>query len=190
MTLDLDLPFYGLTLWQPMASAIPLLGKRVENRPWAPPRSILGQRIAIHAAAVSKRDGFKLPIPVPARYQDLFVRYADGSWGRRGTPGLALGAVVAVARVVGALDKRPTQHTNTQTWLEPQRIVIARDDATEAERAKLRKLDQDTWWLGPCGWLLSDVRPMRTPIPAKGAQRLWRLSTDLRVAIARELEAA
>lgn len=41
----------GLTLWQPWAAAITHGGKRIENRPWAPWRSIIGREIAIHAAA-------------------------------------------------------------------------------------------------------------------------------------------
>ncbi len=39
----------ALTLWQPWSWAIAHAGKRIENRSWKPPASILGQRIAIHA---------------------------------------------------------------------------------------------------------------------------------------------
>ena len=39
----------ALTLWQPWATAITHGGKRLENRGWPPPASILGKRIAIHA---------------------------------------------------------------------------------------------------------------------------------------------
>lgn len=39
----------ALTLIQPWAWAIEHLGKRVENRTWAPPPRLVGQRIAIHA---------------------------------------------------------------------------------------------------------------------------------------------
>ena len=39
----------ALTLIQPWAWAIVHLGKRVENRSWSPPRSLIGQRIALHA---------------------------------------------------------------------------------------------------------------------------------------------
>ena len=41
----------GLTLWQPWAWAIAHGGKRIENRPWRPWPSIVGELIAIHAAA-------------------------------------------------------------------------------------------------------------------------------------------
>lgn len=39
----------ALTLHRPWPWAIIHLGKRVENRSWAPPSSLIGQRIAIHA---------------------------------------------------------------------------------------------------------------------------------------------
>lgn len=38
----------ALTLWRPWPWAI-LHGKNVENRPWKPPASIIGKRIALHA---------------------------------------------------------------------------------------------------------------------------------------------
>ena len=40
----------ALSLWQPWAYAITHLGKRVDNRPWKPWRSVIGHRIALHAA--------------------------------------------------------------------------------------------------------------------------------------------
>lgn len=40
---------HALTLIQPWATAIVRCGKDVENRPWAPPESMLGRYIAIHA---------------------------------------------------------------------------------------------------------------------------------------------
>ncbi len=38
----------ALTLRAPWGTHIALSGKRIENRTWHPPRSIVGQRIAIH----------------------------------------------------------------------------------------------------------------------------------------------
>lgn len=39
----------AITLIRPWPYAVMFLGKRVENRSWAPPKSLIGQRIAIHA---------------------------------------------------------------------------------------------------------------------------------------------
>lgn len=181
------LPDFGLTLWQPMAGSIAHLGKRVENRGWVPQADVFGRHIAIHAADRA---------PVPAHLQ-LVARAAklQPRGERIAVAGSARGAIVAVARLVGVLDARET----TPAW--PRVLVRGFSwpvghpkpesvDWPDAIAERIARLREDPWWLGPVGWLLSDVRPMRTPIPAKGAQRLWRLSTDLRVAIARELEAA
>ena len=46
----------ALTLTAPWAYAITTFGKRVENRTWRPPASLVGQRIAIHAGATWKED--------------------------------------------------------------------------------------------------------------------------------------
>ncbi len=39
----------AITLIQPWATCIAWYGKRIENRSWAPPASLIGQRIALHA---------------------------------------------------------------------------------------------------------------------------------------------
>lgn len=46
----------ALTIWQPWASLIMLGWKPYEFRSWAAPRSVVGQRIVIHASARRVRD--------------------------------------------------------------------------------------------------------------------------------------
>ena len=41
----------AITLWPEWAYAVAWLGKRIENRDWPPPRSLIGERVAIHAGA-------------------------------------------------------------------------------------------------------------------------------------------
>lgn len=81
----------ALTLWQPWAHAVAHLGKRIENRPWAPWSTIIGQVIAIHAAA--KLD------PV----EEARVSAAIRARGHALPPAeqLPRGAIVATARVTG-----------------------------------------------------------------------------------------
>jgi len=61
----------ALSLYQPWASAVILLGKDVENRRWAPPARVIGQRIAIHAgrrvdqAALADARAADVPLPEP-----------------------------------------------------------------------------------------------------------------------------
>jgi hypothetical protein len=47
----------ALTLQRPWPWAITCLGKRIENRTWFPPESLIGQRIAIHAGKAFDDDG-------------------------------------------------------------------------------------------------------------------------------------
>lgn len=47
----------GLTLWRPWVWSIVHASKRIENRPWAPPRSIIGQFVALHAGKHWDYDG-------------------------------------------------------------------------------------------------------------------------------------
>ena len=40
----------AITLWQPWASMVAMGLKQNETRSWAPPKALIGERIAIHAA--------------------------------------------------------------------------------------------------------------------------------------------
>lgn len=64
----------ALTLWQPWAAAIAHGTKRVENRGWRPPASIIGQRIAIHASARAITKQEYMQIREDALFRDLLIR--------------------------------------------------------------------------------------------------------------------
>lgn len=70
----------ALTLWQPWSWAIAHAGKRVENRTWAPPASVIGQRIAIHAGKKldvgAHNSLIAHDVACPADYEDGYVRGA------------------------------------------------------------------------------------------------------------------
>ncbi len=92
----------AISLWQPWASLIAIGAKPFETRDWAPPWSLVGQRIAIHAA--------KRPLKPIVRDMDPAVRDAIVAALTRGgyrlpfgdPPVLPLGAVVCTAVIVGA----------------------------------------------------------------------------------------
>lgn len=86
----------GLTLWQPWAHAVAHLGKRVENRPWKPPSTILGRLVAIHAAA--RRD------EADELRAEQFIRTAVGLDVPAAST-LSRGTIVAIARVTGFVTK-------------------------------------------------------------------------------------
>lgn len=73
----------ALTLRQPWAHAILHLGKNVENRSWAPPESLVGKYIAIHAGMAFVRDS-----GLPVTREELHF-----------------GAIVGVARIAGVVNK-------------------------------------------------------------------------------------
>lgn len=146
MTQNDSPPVYALTLWQPWASAIIYGPKRVENRPWAPWASIIGQRIWIHASATYDVKSHQLVVetwkatgPVP----DAKVL----------TPAKAILGILGCARVLG--------------WAGME----SRGHLSESEAAMVRR---DPWWGGPLGWYLGDVVALPEPIPCRGKQGLWR----------------
>jgi hypothetical protein len=147
----------ALTLWQPYASLVAWGGKIVENRTWLPPTNLLGERFAIHAGA-ARKDAWRLPLGVEIPEP------------------LPRSALVATAIVVGALDLRDGRREIRMAGDRGILDLFSDSDPNEALRARLLTLDSDPWWLGPVGWLLEDIRPLRTPVPAKGMMGLWTLS--------------
>lgn len=139
----------ALTVKQPFAHCIASQSKLVENRSWAAPRHVIGERIAIHAGKSLDAEGYaavrEMELRHPLPEADLLVR----------------GAVVAVARL----------------------------DGVTGDRSKIPR-DQRRWWAGPFGWLLSDVEALVDPVPCRGRQRLWVLTTEVSVRVEAQLGAA
>lgn len=81
----------ALTLWRPWAAAIVHGKKRVENRGWTPPCSMLGQDIALHAGKTLDDDDVNDDIVASGVPRDLL----PGPIG-----------IVAVVRLVGFVDTR------------------------------------------------------------------------------------
>jgi len=85
----------ALTLWQPWAWAIAHAGKRIENRTWEPPPDVVGQTIAIHASKKLDAHGLDALADILAGTTIAVPEATD----------LAHGAVVAIARVTGFVDR-------------------------------------------------------------------------------------
>jgi len=86
----------AITLWRPWAHAILYLGKRVENRSWAPAETMRGQTFALHAG---KTWDAKSAAALRETYPEM--------------PAVAEGhplGVVGVARIVRVLDVRGVKH--------------------------------------------------------------------------------
>jgi hypothetical protein len=140
----------ALTLWQPWSWAIAHAGKRIENREWQPPRSIIGQRIAIHAGKTLDDNARKW--------------IADETMVEppmRG--GYVIGAIESVATIVGAI----AINGNMVQRIGP----LTSEQICEAA--------DSVWFVGPIGWVLAGVTVLPHSIPCRGAQKLWDLPPDV-----------
>lgn len=150
----------ALTLWPEWAYAIAHLGKDVENRIWAPPKSLIGSWLAIHAG---KHIGGK-----PG--DDSMVEGLHEQLGSAEELGLELppfsellpqikaSAVVAVAKVIGVI-----QQAEPVGWYSGERVF---------------------------GWRLSQIIALPAPVPCAGKRGLWTLPPEVLVRVREQLEAA
>lgn len=84
---------YAITLWQPWAWAMGIGLKRVENRPWEPPASLIGERFALHAGNKWDR--------ASSRLLAKLVKDGDPPPPEQGD--VVHGAIVAITRLVAVV---------------------------------------------------------------------------------------
>ena len=87
----------GLTLHQPWAWAIAHAGKNVENRTWAPPAYMIGERIAIHAGKRFDEEAWTFLSDPSCSPIDESLAAEDGLFDVPCADEITLGAVVATA---------------------------------------------------------------------------------------------
>lgn len=146
---------HAITLHQPWASLIAAGIKDKETRSWAPPKALIGQRIAIHAAL---RRPSKLLYPVK-----------DGSaYGFLDVQDMPRGAVVATARLQAAY-----QICGKDECFLYAPCCKACEDLTECHRELYEPDDYGDYSVGRWVWFLEDVQPLEEPMPAKGGQKFW-----------------
>lgn len=160
----------ALTVWQPWAWAISVGEKIVENRDWAPPPQLIGRHFAVHAGKTVDRAAYE------AWGKQLAARPRHALWTGRTVPRLpephelVLGAVVAVARLAGAI--LAPQGAADGVSLEVRRILQpAAGPWIAPERAA--ELARNRYASGPWLWVLEDVVQLAVPIPCRGAQKIW-----------------
>ena len=157
----------AITLHQPWASLIACGLKTIETRNWPPPRALIGQRIAIHAAKARAGAGQLHP----ATHRAILDLYGIG-WGDR----IPLGVVVATARLADV--RKVTQNPRLRGWEPDHRYVLTTDHFSTPEH---REVEIDPWGdfsLGRWLWMLTDVQQIEPPMPARGRQRLWEWNPD------------
>lgn len=57
-----------------------------------------------------------------------------------------------------------------------------------ARIARVVQQSDSPWWIGPYGWLLEDLTPLK-PIQCPGSRRLWDVPANIRAQIVKQLEA-
>jgi activating signal cointegrator 1 len=139
-------PIPTLSLWQPWGSLIAHGFKRFETRSFKPPQYLVGALLAIHAAKRWTAD--------EARQMKTFVLTYPAVRAKLSPDGLLrppLGAILCVCRLV---DYHPTE--------------LIRSSLSDQERAFGNYDD------GRFAWELEVLKVPPAPIPAKGAQGIWK----------------
>lgn len=153
---------FALTLWRPWSDAIIRGPKRIENRTWTPPRDALGRYIAIHGGK---------------RFDDgggVDLAAMGTGWAPPLEPADSPEGIIGVALLRGWLDLRGLR-TATVAQREDQTAALA--------------LNGDRWWMGPCGWWLTDPIAIE-PVPCRGAQGLWTVPADVAAIVEERARAA
>lgn len=148
-----DGSFAAISLWQPWASLIAIGAKTIETRSWAAPKSLMGQRIAIHAAKKWNRELEETCLSQPF-YDDL---HASGMSEMGIREYLPQGAVLCTARLVAC------RSTNDDDFIE----AISE-----------REYDYGNYAPDRYAWILDDVQVLPTPLPYRGAQGIFTVQMD------------
>ncbi len=148
----------AITLWQPWASLIAAEVKRFETRSWAPPEALIGERVAIHAAA--RRPITDLALGVNGTLEDEF----GGHWFQD----IPRGAIVCTARLAGAYQVL-TGRQDDLGCVDLGAHVPGSDPDLCAVQADAFGDFRQARWL----WLLTEVEALDPAIPARGRQGFW-----------------
>lgn len=158
----------ALTLWQPWASLVVAGAKPYEFRSWAPPASIIDQRIAMHAAA-RKIDADEVGNMLFA----LTMRDTCDEIARAAAE-LCLIPELAIPVLHAALEGKLPMSAGLGTAIvgKPR---LGTDIAAEfgVPRANDSDRDEHANW----GWPMLEIERWPEPIPMRGAQGLWNWPT-------------
>lgn len=109
----------AMSIMQPWLFAICRMGKRIENRTWAPTPTLIGQRIALHAS--KSEDDLAMLLPWPSEYT-----FGQGA--------ATQSAIVATAKLVGVVRTRDEARAIGQDrwWVDhPRNLAHVFEDVLE-----------------------------------------------------------
>lgn len=142
----------ALTETAPWGTAIIHHGKYIENRVWAPSPDLIGKRFAIHQGKTLDEDAL-------VTVQMLCVEFPPACE-------LPMGALVGTVKLQGYV------------WIDGKQIEWRGcDPLPDAALDRIMR----SQWRNPDAthlWCLNDPRALRTPIPCRGLQKLWRVPQE------------
>lgn len=174
----------AISLYQPYASLIACGAKPYETRSWAPPRALIGQTIAIHAA--KKID----PGAAELAQELMYGQYEPGGFdladrleaSMEGTPDNLMGAFGQAVMPIGCVVCTAT--LDAAFLLGEAAEGTALPAASTQRRMTSRQMPGcftvrydgfGHYAPGRWAWLLSNVKPLRPPAAAKGRQGFFDL---------------
>jgi hypothetical protein len=161
----------AISLWQPWASLIACGAKPFETRHWAPPRELIGQTIAIHAAKKVDKGAVELAVDLAA--DSMLMEALKAVCGpvrlqaNIGPLCLPIGCIVATARLDAAFQ---LGEPADGTAVPAARVVKRMISRQMPECFTVRYDDFGDYASGRWAWLLRDVKPLPTPLQATGRQ--------------------
>lgn len=160
----------ALTIWQPWATLIITGGKPYEFRGWRVPRSLIGQRVVIHAATRKVRIKDEL-LPLAKLLEQ---RDRDPVAAAETCLNAELAHRTLAQVLTGRLELPLAAGLGTAIIGEP---VLGTRVAEQfgVPRANDSDRDQHANW----GWPLTDIERWDTPIPMRGAQGFWNWPTPV-----------
>lgn len=149
----------AITLHRPWPRLIFEHGKNIENRSWRPADKWVGCWLAIHAGEKVAGAGVaRMMELLREKYAPERTSFGADFWNLVGPTG-----VIGVARLKG--------------WFFHDDY---RRSACGLQPADFYDYARSSWYVpGGFGWVLDKVTPLRSPIPCRGAQRVWRLPQEI-----------
>jgi hypothetical protein len=139
----------ALTLTQPWASLVAIGAKRIETRTW---KTAYRGSLALHAAK-----GFPKWAKETCRERMFAMEL--------GPDVLPVGMVIATCRLISCI---PTRELRQNGVIEVDYLAGCGNFYMSDSERLFGDYTPGRW-----AWLLADVRQLSTPVPAKGALRLW-----------------
>ena len=151
----------ALTLTQPWATLVALGAKQMETRSWS---TKYRGAFAIHAAHYFLQEAKDLVFTEP--FYSALNRQIDERHSE--FPALPCGAIIAVCELVDCI-----RVLDKQVFFGVRADSIVRLPPDEPE------CSLGNYSPGRYAWILTNIRAMNKPIPAKGTLSLWEMSPNL-----------